>query len=103
MNNQDLFIKNINSKEQDRISVQKVINDISKSAHRGCGLYYEVYQARLLNELRNHTEYLDAVDAAKLTDYAASQGLYIDDDSIRAAEEAEAEAECWKEIRAQQE
>jgi len=101
MNNQDLFIKNINSKEQDRISVKKVIDDITKSAQRGCGLYYEVYQARLLNELRNHTEYLNAVDAAKLTDYAASLGLYIDDDSIRAADEAE--AECWREIQAQQE
>ncbi|MFQ1377505.1 dpoa decarboxylase [Klebsiella pneumoniae] len=101
MNNQDLFIKNINSKEQDRISVKKVVDNISKNTHHGCGLYHEVYHARLLNELRNHTEYLNAVDAAKLTDYAASQGLYIDDDSLRAAEEAK--AECWREIRAQQE
>lgn len=101
MNNQDLLIKNIDSKEQDRISVKKVVDNISKSAHHRCGLYHEVYHARLLNELRNHTEYLNAVDAAKLTDYAASQGLYIDDDSIRAAEEAE--VECWREIRAQQE
>ncbi|EEB2532072.1 dpoa decarboxylase [Salmonella enterica] len=101
MNNQDLFIKNINSKEQDRISVKKVVDEISKSAHRGCGLYHELYHSRLLNELRNHTEYLDAVDASKLKDYAASQGLYIDDESIRTAEEAE--AACWREIRAQQE
>lgn len=101
MNNQDLFIKNIHSKEQDRISVRKVLDQISKNAHRGCGLYYEIYEARLLNELRNHIEYLDALDATKLTDYAASQGFNIDNNSIRAADEAE--AECWREIRAQQE
>lgn len=94
MNNQDLFIKNTNSKEQGRIPVKKIVNNISKSAHHGCVLYHEVYHARLLNELRNHTEHLNAVDAAKLTDYAASLGLYIDDDSIRAADEVE--AECLK-------
>lgn len=40
MINEDLFIKNIHSKNQDRISVALVYYTLSKEAHRGCGLYY---------------------------------------------------------------
>ncbi len=37
MINEDLFIKNIHSKNQDRISVAMVYDTLSKEAHRGCG------------------------------------------------------------------
>lgn len=45
MINEDLFIKNIHSKNQDRISVAMVYDTLSKEAHRGCGLYYEIYES----------------------------------------------------------
>ncbi len=47
MINEDLFIKNIHSKKQDRISVAMVYDTLSKQAHRGCGLYYEYTKAVL--------------------------------------------------------
>lgn len=47
MINKDLSIKNIHSKNQDRISVALVYDTLSKEAHRGCGLYYEIYESCL--------------------------------------------------------
>ena len=45
MINEDLFINNLHSKNQDRISVALVYDTLSKEAHRGCGLYYEIYES----------------------------------------------------------
>ncbi|MEN4913428.1 dpoa decarboxylase [Erwinia amylovora] len=101
MNKDDLFIENIYSKNQDRISVKRVFNDISESANNGCGLYYEIYEGRLLSGLRNHLNHLKDSDADKLINYAASQGYRLDNDSYRASKLAE--AECISEIRKEQE
>lgn len=54
MINEDLFIKNIHSKNQDRISVAMVYDTLSKEAHRGCGLYYEIYESCFIGLLRDH-------------------------------------------------
>lgn len=54
MINEDLFIKNIHSKNQDRISVALVYDTLSKEAHRGCGLYYEIYESCFIGLLRDH-------------------------------------------------
>ncbi|HHT1743234.1 TPA: dpoa decarboxylase, partial [Klebsiella pneumoniae] len=54
MPKEDLFIRNIYSRNQDRISVALVYDTLSKEAHRGCGLYYEIYASRLIGLLRAH-------------------------------------------------
>ncbi|WP_034951154.1 hypothetical protein [Erwinia oleae] len=101
MNKEDLFIKNIHSKNQDRISVKRVFNNISESANKGCDLYYEIYEGRLLSGLRNYIYHLNDSDAEKLINYAASQGYKIDNDSYRISKLAE--QECMAEIRKEQE
>ncbi|MDH6906293.1 dpoa decarboxylase, partial [Escherichia coli] len=54
MQKEDLFIRNIHSRNQDRISVALVYDTLSKEAHSGCGLYYEIYESRLIGLLRDH-------------------------------------------------
>lgn len=70
MINEDLFIKNIHSKNQDGISVALVYDTLSKEAHRGCGLYYEIYESCFIGLLRDHLSELNEADANKLTRYA---------------------------------
>ncbi|EGC7469058.1 dpoa decarboxylase [Salmonella enterica] len=101
MNKEDVFIENIHSKNQARISVKRVFDDISESASKGCGLYYEFYERRLLSGLRNYINHLRDSDADKLIIYAASQGYELDNDSYRISKLAE--QECMAEIRKEQE
>lgn len=100
MKNEYLFIKNIHSKNQDRISVTLVYEKLSKEAYRGCGLYYEIYESRFIGLLRDHLSELNEVDANKLRKYIESQGLKIDDVSWN--EVLEAERECRAEIYCEQ-
>ncbi|EMY0396080.1 dpoa decarboxylase [Salmonella enterica] len=100
MINEDLFINNIHSKNQDRISVALVYNTLSKEAHRGCGLHYEIYKSCFIGLLRDHLSELNEVDANKLIRYAENQGTKIDDASY--SEALEAERECRTEIYREQ-
>ncbi|EDM2603585.1 TPA: dpoa decarboxylase [Escherichia coli] len=100
MQKEDLFIRNIHSRNQDRISVALVYDTLSKEAHSGCGLYYEIYESRLIGLLRDHLSVLNEVDANKLRHYAESKGTKIDDVSYSDA--LEAERECRAEIYREQ-
>lgn len=100
MRKENLFIKNIHSKHHDSISVALVYNTLSKEAHKGCGLYYEIYESRLIGLLRDHLSELNEADANKLRRYAESQGTKIDDASY--SEALEAERECRSEIYREQ-
>ncbi|HHG0472242.1 TPA: dpoa decarboxylase [Proteus mirabilis] len=100
MQKEDLFIRNIHSRNQDRISVALVYDTLSKEAHRGCGLYYEIYASRFIGLLRGHLSELNEADANKLRRYAESKGTKIDDVSY--SEALEAEWECRTEIRREQ-
>lgn len=100
MINKDFFIKNIHSKNQDRISVALVYDMLSKEAHKGCGLYYEIYESCFIGLLRDHLSVLNEVDANKLRRYAESKGTKIDDASY--SEALEAERECRAEIYREQ-
>ncbi|EJN0229024.1 dpoa decarboxylase [Salmonella enterica] len=100
MSNDNLFIKNIHSKHHDSISVALVYNTLSKEAHKGCGLYYEIYESRLIGLLRDHISELNETDANKLMRYAESQGTNINDESW--SESLEAERECIAEIYREQ-
>lgn len=96
MINENSFIKNIHSKNQDRISVALVYDSLSKEAHRGYGLYYEIYESCLIGLLHDHLSELNEADANKLRRYAESKGTKIDDESW--SEALEAERECRAEI-----
>ena len=100
MINENLFIKNIHSKNQDRISVALVYDTLSKEAHRGCGLHYEIYESCFIGLLRDHLSELNEADANKLMRYAESKGTKIDDVSY--SEALEAERECRAEIYREQ-
>ncbi|ENK6701010.1 dpoa decarboxylase [Yersinia enterocolitica] len=96
MDKEDLFIFNIHSMHQDRISVTCIYNSLSKEACRGCGLYYEIYESRFIGLLRHHLSQLNEQDAGKLRRYAESQGINVDDETYCAA--LNAEQECRAEI-----
>ncbi|ELZ0370972.1 dpoa decarboxylase [Salmonella enterica] len=100
MQKEDLFIRNIHSRNQDRISVALVYDTLSKEAHSGCGLYYEIYESRLIGLLRDHLSVLNEADANNLRHYAESKGTKIDDVSYSDA--LEAERECRAEIYREQ-
>ncbi|EAM2837778.1 dpoa decarboxylase [Salmonella enterica] len=100
MNNEHLFISNIYSTNQDRISVTCIYDSLSKEAHHGCGLYYEIYESRFIALLRHHLSLLNKPDAEKLRRYAESQGTIIDDETYHAA--LNAERECRAEIAREQ-
>ncbi|AHE43765.1 hypothetical protein [Klebsiella pneumoniae] len=100
MRKKDLFIRNIHSRNQDRISITMVYDTLSKEAHRGCGLYYEIYASRLIDLFRAHLSELNEADANKLMRYAESKGTKIDDTTW--SEALEAERECRAEIYREQ-
>ncbi|MDG5055973.1 dpoa decarboxylase [Klebsiella pneumoniae] len=100
MRKKDLFIRNIHSRNQDRISIAMVYDTLSKEAHRGCGLYYEIYASRLIDLFRAHLSELNEADANKLMRYAESKGTKIYDTTW--SEALEAERECRAEIYREQ-
>lgn len=100
MDKEDLFISNIHSTHHDRISVTCIYDSLSKKAHLGCGLYYEIYESRFIGLLRHHLSQLNESDAEKFRRYAESQGTRIDDETYHAV--LNAERECRAEIAREQ-
>ncbi|EOL8851555.1 MULTISPECIES: dpoa decarboxylase [Enterobacterales] len=100
MDKANLFISNIHSMHQDRISITCIYDSLSKEACLGCGLYYEIYESRFIGLLRHHLSQLNEPDAEKLRQYAESQGTKVDDEAYRAA--LNAEQECRTEITREQ-
>ncbi|MGP6457445.1 hypothetical protein ACRYSL_22565 (plasmid) [Enterobacter mori] len=72
----------------DSISAASLITRIEKEAHRGCGLYYEIYHFRVLDELQNALTKLSADDAAIFLEVAVSQGFRLDVSAINDAHQA---------------
>lgn len=70
----------------DSVSAASLISRIEKEAHRGCGLYYEIYHYRALEALRALLPVLSAGDADTLCQCAAGQGFYLDDETRQASE-----------------
>lgn len=96
LDKENLFISNIHSMHHDRISVVAVYRKLSKEANQGCGLYYEIYESRLISLLRHHLSRLNEQDADRLRRYAENQGTKVDDETYR--EVLMAEQECRAEI-----
>nr|WP_244989399.1 dpoa decarboxylase [Erwinia rhapontici] len=95
-----MFIPDIHSTHHDRISVTCIYDALSKEAHQGCGLYYEIYESRFIGLLRHHISQLNEPDAEKLRRYTESQGTKTGDEAYRAA--LNAERECRTEIAREQ-
>lgn len=100
MDKENLFISNIHSMHQDRISVKVVYRKLSEEAYHGCGLYYEIYESRFVGLLRHHISQLNEQDADRLRKYAESQGTKVDDETYLAV--LNAERECRAEIAREQ-
>ena len=81
----DLFIHNIHSRYQDRISAAAVFTRISQDAGRRCGLYYGIYESLLISGLREYITALNKKDAETLSQYALQQGIRVNDECYRQA------------------
>lgn len=67
----------------DSMRADAVIQALSRTAHLGCGLHYEIYEYRLVSELRALLDGLDSTDRETLTAEAARQGVRLDDASVQ--------------------
>lgn len=86
----DGFITNIHSRNPfDVIRADVVLERMEKQAHRGCGLHYEIYEARLLSMAMNHMAKLPLNDRPAFIGAAAKRGYMV-----TVAEEARAQDEC---------
>lgn len=76
----------------------RAIRKIEQDAHAGCGLYYEVYEPRVIRRLRALQQTLSGYDLAVFTRLLPQTGWDISDEAYAAS--CEAEADAWAEIRA---
>lgn len=72
----------------DSVSALSLINRAEKNAACGCGLHYEIYHYRVLDELQNVLTKLSADDAAIFLEIAASQGFRLDASALDEAWQA---------------
>ncbi|MCK6942915.1 hypothetical protein [Enterobacter roggenkampii] len=72
----------------DSVSALSLINRAEKNAACGCGLHYEIYHYRVLDELQNVLTKLSADDAAIFLEIAASQGFRLDASALDEARQA---------------
>lgn len=67
----------------DSVSAASLISRIEKEAHRGCGLYYEIYEYRTLCELRRVLTSLSVCDAETFMTVAADHGFSLADNAFQ--------------------
>ena len=67
----------------DSMKADAVIRAVSRAAHHGCGLHYEIYAYRFVSELCALLDGLDSTDRKTLADEAARQGFRLDDVSAQ--------------------
>jgi hypothetical protein len=74
----DGFITNIHSRNPfDVIRADVVLARMEKQANRGCGLYYEIYEARLLSMAMIHLAKLPLNDRPAFIGAAAKRGYMV--------------------------
>ena len=95
----DGFITNIKSRNPfDVIRADVVLERMSKQAHQGCGLYYEIYEARLLSSAMAHLEKLPPKDRQTFIAAAEKKGFTLSMEELDRAEDAC--ADVMREIQA---
>lgn len=85
----------------DSVSAKHLIQQLKNDANRGCGLYYEIYEHRLLSGLLDLHSTLSASDAATFRDVAASCGCSLAESDVQNARQAY--SKIMDEIRREQE
>ncbi|MFS7384604.1 hypothetical protein AB6870_21450 [Rahnella inusitata] len=78
------FIRHPWSKENDSIRASSLLTAIEDRAHKSCGLHYEIFHQRVIDELTEIVASLNEHDVETLTSVAASKGYKLDDDSLMA-------------------
>lgn len=71
----------------DSVSAASLISRIEKEAHRGCGLYYEIYNYRALSQLMDVLTNLSAGDVATFSEIAERRGFHLSLDALDEAYE----------------
>lgn len=84
----------------DSVSAASLITRIEKEAHRGCGLYYEIYNYRALSELMAVLTNLSAGDAETFIRVAANRGFHLNGSAM--GESCKVYLETIEEIRRKQ-
>jgi len=85
----DGFVRNLNSSgEHDVISAKSVLEAFSKSANRGCGQHYEIYELNFLDKACSYANALPLSHRPAFYDAAAALGFNVSDDAYDRAEEA---------------
>lgn len=56
------------------ITVNKIIADFEKEAHVGCGLHFEIFEARVLNKVSHASQQMDEKTKEIFLSYAKSKG-----------------------------
>jgi hypothetical protein len=98
----DGFIKDISSSHPfDVIRADAVISRLEAQANNGCGLYYEIYESRLIGSALDHLSRLPMKDRPVFMGAAERRGITL----TWAAEEAaqDAYSELMAEIAAERE
>jgi len=69
----------------DSVSAACLVERAEKRAAQGCGLHYEIYEYRVLEELNDILANLSAGDAATFQAAAASRGFCLDESALQGA------------------
>ncbi|MGM8766054.1 hypothetical protein ACS6L6_21575 [Enterobacter asburiae] len=75
----------------DSVSAVSLIRHIEEEAHRGCGLYYELYYARALDRIAALIDGLAGDDATTVRETAARLGFDTSEQARRESDRAERE------------
>lgn len=98
----DGFFTNVfSSNKYDVISFKSLFDRMSNEANYGCGLYFEIYQIKLLDALRNYSQQLNENERVLFSVYAENEGFKLDDWFYEQA--VIAYQECLAEINAERE
>lgn len=95
----DGFFTNIYSLNKfDVISFKCLLNRLNEKAGVSCGLHFEIYQIKMLGELRDYMNQLRESEWPSFLYYAGLAGFNMDDENYKHA--TNACRECISEINA---
>lgn len=73
----------------DSVSARSLIRRFEREAHRGCGLYYELFHARVLDRIVALLDRLEAADADTVRETATLMGFDTREQALRDSDRAE--------------
>ena len=83
----DGFVRNLYSKNTfDVIRADVLIQQMEKTANRGCGLYYEIYEYRLLSHAMRYLQSLPASHRLAFIRTARLRGIRLFADELKRSE-----------------